>query len=187
MTTQRSIRDSDITLPTTSRSPSEPQEFLITETHLPAAADTVWARAVTAAGINDEFRPLARMTTPRGWRGASIDELPLGVAAGRAWLLLFGVIPFECDRLTLVERGPGYRFLERSTMIAYCLWIHERTITANTAEECVVRDRVGFVLRGPLGRIPGYHRLNRIVVGFLFRHRHRRLARRWAPSGAATG
>jgi hypothetical protein len=91
-------------------------------------------------------------------------------------------VPFECDRLTLVERGPGLRFLERSSMITYRVWIHERTITPVSDTECVVRDRVGFVLRGFLGPVPGYHRLNTAIVGALFRHRHRRLVRRWTPS-----
>ena len=45
---------------------------------LPAAAEAVWARAVTPEGINDELRPLLRMTMPSSLRGKTISEVPLG-------------------------------------------------------------------------------------------------------------
>jgi hypothetical protein len=68
---------------------------------LPIPADVVWARAVTEEGINDELRPLLRMTFPRELRGLTIDEVEVGVPLGRSWILLGGVLPVDYDDLLL--------------------------------------------------------------------------------------
>lgn len=53
----------------------------------------------------------------------------MGTPLGRAWLRLFGVIPFDYDCLTIVELEPGRRFLERSTMLSIRVVEHERSLT----------------------------------------------------------
>jgi hypothetical protein len=83
-----------------------------------ASAEDVWLRVVTPEGINDELRPWMRMTIPRSLRGKTIDDVEPGHRLGRSWLLLFGVFPFDYDDLGLAELGPGFRFLERSTMLS---------------------------------------------------------------------
>jgi hypothetical protein len=83
-------------------------------TALAAPAERVWARVTTFAGVNDELRPWLRMTAPRRLRDASLDDVELGRPVCRSWVLLGGVVPVEYDDVTLVERGPGMRFLERS-------------------------------------------------------------------------
>lgn len=83
--------------------------FRIT-TDLAAAPDAVWRHVTAMDGVNDEMRPLLRMTVPPGWKSARIDDLPLGRPAGRSWLLLLGIIPVDFDDLTIAERGPGHRF-----------------------------------------------------------------------------
>jgi hypothetical protein len=147
---------------------------VVATSRLPLAPDEVWARVTTPAGINDELRPWFRMTVPARARGLTLDEVELGQPLGRSWLLALGVIPVEWDDLRLVERGPGYRFLERSSTLTTRLWEHERTVTP-VAGGCEVRDRVSVELRWPLAALPASSRLAHAVLRRLFAHRHRRL------------
>jgi hypothetical protein len=141
----------------------------------PAVA--VWARAVSAAGINYELAPILRMTMPRALRGKAIDDLEVGVPWGRSWILLGRVLPVDYDDLCLAELDPGRRFLERSRTLAFSLWQHERVVEPVGEARCRITDRLGFELKRPLARIPDAEALASAIVGFLFRHRHRRLAR----------
>ena len=68
---------------------------------LEASAEAVWARAIDPAGINDELRPLMRMTVPRGAKDFGLDDPEPG-RIGRSWIFLFGFIPFD-----LVSFGSG--------------------------------------------------------------------------------
>jgi hypothetical protein len=140
-------------------------------------AGQVWERAVTEEGINDELRPILRMTMPRGLRGKTIDDVEVGAPLGRSWILLGGALPVDYDDLCLAELEPGRRFLERSRTLAFAVWQHERVIEPAGEGRCRVTDRLGFVLKRPLAAIPGAEALAAAIVGFLFRHRHRRLAR----------
>jgi hypothetical protein len=150
---------------------------------LPIRADEVWARAVTERGINDELRPLLRMTFPRELRGLTIDQVEVGVPLGRSWILLGGVLPVDYDDLLLAELEPGRRFLERSRTLSFAVWQHERIVEPDGGRACRVTDRLGFELRPAFARMPGSARLARAIVAGIFRHRHRRLAR--CHSGAA--
>ena len=134
---------------------------------------------MTPEGINDELRPLLRMTMPPSLRGRTISEVPLGERLGRSWILLFGLVPVDYDDLGLAERGPGFRFLERSTMLSMGSWEHERTV-APAGNGCEVTDRLTFRLRRPLSAVPGSARLAYAIVARLFAHRHGRLAKHWA-------
>jgi len=143
-------------------------------------AEIAWDEAVDPDGINDEMRPLMRMTIPRRLRDRGIDDFPIGVTAGRCWVLLFGFIPIDYDDLCLAELEPPRRFLERSKMSLFAVWEHERVIEPlpEPAVGCTVRDRLGFEFKPLPGRVPGLPRLARAVIGFFFSHRHRRLQRR---------
>ena len=141
-----------------------------------AAAD-VWARAVTEEGINDELRPLLRMTMPPRLRGKTIDEVEVGEELGRSWILLGGLVPVDYDDLCLAELEPGHRFLERSRTLAFTVWQHERVVEPDGDDACRVTDRLGFELSSAVAWIPGMARLAATIVGALFRHRHRRLRR----------
>jgi ligand-binding SRPBCC domain-containing protein len=136
-----------------------------------APVETVWARLVSAEGFNYEMRPWVTMTMPAAARGLSVETVPLGVPLGRAWLRLFGVVPFDYDRLCIVELEPGRRFLERSTMASMRVWEHERTAAATPAGTRVT-DRVTFTPRLPLTPLIGP--LARGICAF-FAHRQRRL------------
>jgi ligand-binding SRPBCC domain-containing protein len=150
-----------------------------TTSRLPAGAEKVWTRVVTAEGINDELRPLLRMTVPRPVRGVTLDDVELGVKVCRSWILLGGVLPVEYDDIVIAERETGRRFRETSSMLTMRSWEHERTVT-RVGEECELTDRVTFELRRTLAAVPTLHGLVERVVRALFAHRHRRVARHFS-------
>jgi ligand-binding SRPBCC domain-containing protein len=139
-----------------------------------ASAERVWERIVTPEGINDELRPWMTMSMPRGAESLTVDNVPIGTPVGRAWLRLFGVLPFDYDRLTIAELEPGRRFREESTMLSMSLWRHERTVTPDGDATSLVHDRVTFQPRLLLSLATPV-----LAVGIraLFGHRHRRLQR----------
>ncbi len=148
--------------------------------HLTASPDEVWERVISPEGINDEMRPYLRMTLPPGVEQLNPETIELGKPIGRSWILLFGVLPFDYDDVTLVRLDPGSGFLERSKMLSQRSWEHERTLEA-TADGCVVTDRVCWQPRFGLPARP-----LRPVIGWFFRHRHRRLRQHFGGDLAAT-
>jgi ligand-binding SRPBCC domain-containing protein len=142
-----------------------------------APADQVWARVVTPEGINDELRPWMTMSMPRGAESLTVDNVPIGTPIGRAWMRLFGVVPFDYDRLMIAELEPGRRFDEQSTMMSMRRWRHERSVTPDGDGKTVVHDRLTFELRTPLRLLTPV-----IAAGIraLFGHRHRRLQRHFS-------
>jgi ligand-binding SRPBCC domain-containing protein len=147
-------------------------------TRLAADPHTVWRHVTTPQGINAEFKPWMRMTVPRRLRDVRLDEVELGVRLCRSWVLVLGVVPFEYDDLVLVERGPGMRFLERSSTLVARTWQHERTVVAAGAG-CELTDRVSLEPRPAFARLPGSTAMAGRVVTAIFGHRHRRLRLRF--------
>ncbi|MDP9823578.1 hypothetical protein J2S59_003387 [Nocardioides massiliensis] len=156
-------------------------------TTLTASAPAVWARVTTPEGIQDELRPWVRMTMPPGLRGRTLQDAPalLDRPLGKAWLFLLGVLPVDYDDMRLVGYVEGRSFHERSRMLLLSGWEHERSVTPRQvctdapAGGCVVTDRLTATARSPLARIPGAAGVVRTIVTALFRHRHRRLSRRF--------
>jgi hypothetical protein len=143
----------------------------------------VWERIVTPEGINNELSPYVQMTVPSLMRGKSISEIPVATPLGRSWFLLFGILPFDYDELTVAELEPGRRFLEKSSMFSIRHWSHERTLTP-VPGGCEVKDRVEFELRPFFARIPGMYSLVMSTLQFLFNHRHKKLLR-WSTARQA--
>jgi hypothetical protein len=158
--------------------PSSPAEISVTS-RLDADPDEVWRRVTTAEGINEEMGPYLRMTVPRGIERLDPESVELGERIGRSWILLFGLIPFDYDDLTLVRLEPGRGFLERSRMLSQRLWEHERTVEPAAAGGCLITDRVRWEPRLGLPGAP-----LRPLIGRVFRHRHRRLIRRFGGAPA---
>jgi ligand-binding SRPBCC domain-containing protein len=144
------------------------------QTRLAAPAGEVWDRISTFEGVNDELRPWMRMTAPAHIRRLDPSQVRPGERLFRSWILLLGVVPVDYDDITLVSVEPGRGFHERSSMLSMRVWEHERTLEAVGEGSCLVRDRVTFE-----PRVPGTAGLVRPVVAALFRHRHRRLERRF--------
>jgi hypothetical protein len=149
---------------------------------LDAPPQAVWERITTEEGINDEMRPFLRMRFPKTLRGLDPETVELGAPLGRCWLLLFGVVPFDYDELTLVRLDPGRGFLERSRMLSQRLWEHERTLEPSGEGGCLITDRVRWQ---PRRGLPGG--ALRPLIGAFFRHRHDRLRRRFGGEAAASG
>lgn len=149
---------------------------------VPAEVQVVWDRIVSSQGINYEMRPWMTMTMPRAANGLTVETVPLGQPVGRAWLRLFGLVPFDFDHLTIVEIEAGRRFLERSTMLSMKRWEHERTLTPIEGGTRV-RDRVTLQPRVPIPGLAGF--LARVVDAF-FKHRHRRLRTYFAARQTGT-
>ncbi|GLB65174.1 hypothetical protein NCCP2495_30540 [Dietzia sp. NCCP-2495] len=155
--------------------------FTITS-EIPAPPERVWARVVTPEGINHEMRPWMTMSMPPGARGMTIDSIPVGTGqpVGRAWIRLFGLVPFDFDHLVIARLEPGRRFVEESTMASMRRWGHDRTVApGRAASSSQVTDVVTLEPRAPL-RVAGP--LLRRVLGAFFAHRHRRLAAYFADS-----
>lgn len=135
---------------------------------------------VTVDGVNDELGPWLQMTVPPELGDdLDIERVPLGQPLGRSWVKLFGWLPVEYDDIRLVEREPGRRFQEDSTMFALARWRHERTVEPAGERACEVTDRLQFSLRPSIAWIPGSARLVATIVRALFEHRHARLRARF--------
>ena len=139
---------------------------------LRASAEVVWEAASSMEGVNHELGPWLRMTAPAGLRIDPADVVP-GERLFRSRLLLLGVLPIDFDDLTFVRVDAGRGFLERSPMLSAQVWEHERVIEP-VGDGCRVTDRVRFI-----PRVPFAGRVHRLVVAAIFRHRHRRLPRRF--------
>lgn len=139
-----------------------------------AQPERVWERIITPEGINAELRPYLRMTVPRGIDRIDLDSIELGKPLGRSWILLFGLIPFDYDEITLVRLEEGRGFLERSKMLSQRTWEHERTLEPAGAGGCLVTDRLRWEPRLGLPGAP-----LRPVIQRFFRHRHRQLRKQF--------
>ena len=155
-----------------------PAEITVTS-RLDARPDRVWDRIITPAGINEELRPLMRMTVPRGFERLDPEEVELGRPLGRSWVLLFGLIPVDYDEITLVRLEEGRGFLERSRMLTQRVWEHERTLEPAADSGCLLTDRVRWEPRLGLPGAP-----LRPLFRVIFRHRHSRLRRRFGGVAA---
>ena len=141
------------------------------ESVLSASPEAVWERVSTFEGINDELRPLMRMTAPPRIRALEPSDVVLGERIFRSWVLLFGVLPIDYDDLTLVSLEPGRGFQERSRMMSMRVWEHERTLTPE-GDGCRLVDRLGLE-----PRLSGMGPLLERFIRITFRHRHKRLRR----------
>lgn len=144
-----------------------------------AAADEVWAFATTKDGINAELMPIVRMTLPRGAADFDIGNVEAPIRIGRSWILLGGLIPIDYDDIFVESIEPGRAFRERSTMLSQRSWHHDRTVEPAGPDTCFVTDKISFEPRLP---IPAAWLLP--LFRFFFRHRHRRLRRRYGGSAA---
>ena len=133
--------------------------------------------------MNDELRPLLRMTAPRDLRSLDASEVRLGERIFRSWVLLFGVMPVDYDDITLIELEPGRGFHERSRMLSMRVWEHERWIEPDGNAACMLRDRLSFEPRAARAAARSTPDRRRSV----FRHRHRRLRRRFGGAAVSAG
>jgi hypothetical protein len=141
---------------------------------LAASHAQVWAHATAMPGVNQELHPWVHMTAPAEFAQMSLLDAQVEEATRpllfRSVLMAFCCIPFDVHSFHLDRIIPDEGFDERSTSWMQKVWIHRRRILpmANgcvVTDELVIEPRIGF-MKPVVGA----------VVGFLFRHRHRRLA-----------
>jgi len=125
------------------------------------------------------MRPFLRMTLPAGVGQITPESIELGKPIGRSWILLFGLLPFDYDEITLVRLNPERGFLERSRMLSQRTWEHERTLEPLDDGACRIVDRVSWQPRLGLPARP-----LRPTIAWFFRHRHKRLRRRFGGKAA---
>ncbi len=143
------------------------------ESRLAVEPAVLWQHATSMAGVNFELMPLVRMTYPRARERlpASVEQ-PEGVLF-HSWLLAFGVLPFDRHALHLHRVGPGMRFDEDSTSWMQRRWEHHRRVEPVAGGACLI-DELRVVPRLRLAA-PWVQ----MLVAQIFRHRHRRLRRRF--------
>ncbi|MED5387854.1 MAG: hypothetical protein VX793_03315 [Pseudomonadota bacterium] len=132
---------------------------------------TLWQAITAMEGINDEMRPWLRMGVPPGYPGLVDRPLTPGEPLFRCRLKWFGVLPVGHSDLTLLSLTPQEGFVEASPMTGMQSWRHERRL-AVSAQGCTLHDILEFEPRV-------FPRATRLLVAFFFRHRHRRLRRRY--------
>ena len=149
---------------------------IVTRSELEAQQARVWDHVTTVRGINDELRPWLRMTATRDLRANGIAAVRVGERICRSWVLLLGLLPIDYDDITLERVDPPRGFLERSTMLSQLAWEHERTLepAPHGRSGCVITDRISYEPRIALPDA-----ILRRLYTAIFRHRHRRLRRRF--------
>jgi len=138
--------------------------------------DQVWDSITTQEGINLEMGPYLKMTMPRRFRGKSIADVTPGTRIGKSFLLLFGIIPFGYDDITITSIEPRRMFREESVMTGMRIWVHHRTLEPK-GDKTVLSDEITLAPQAPMGLIPGWGALLRRILSAFFSHRHRRLSR----------
>lgn len=146
--------------------------------------DLVWDRVTTQEGINDEMGPYLKMTMPRQFRGQSIADVTPGTRIGKSFLLLFGIVPFGFDDITIAKIDAGRMFREESIMTGMRIWVHHRTLEP-LGDKTIVTDEITLAPQAPMGLIPGWGKVMSRVLSAFFSHRHRRLSRTLTGAGAA--
>lgn len=99
---------------------------------LSAEPAEVWGWATSAAGIAAELHPIFRMTMPPDVANITNLRVELGSPLFTSWVYLFGVLPIDRVRLTLVELDEGRGFVEQSPMLSMKLWRHERRVAPSS-------------------------------------------------------
>lgn len=147
---------------------SKQKEFLIHESSiLPVSPEELWPVVFSMHGVNRELGPWVRMTSPPG-RELRADRP--GEVLFPSWILLFGLLPVDRHFLRFESVEAGKCFREDSYSWTHHYWRHTRTLETvengtRLTDEVRFRPRLFF-----LGR------LLRPVYGWVFAHRHRRLA-----------
>lgn len=128
------------------------------------------------AGVNAELGPWLRMTHPADRADLATTEVSPGEVVFHSWLLALGVVPFDRHALAFEQLGDG-GFVEESTSWLQRRWRHERRVAARPDGGCSVTDVLVVV-----PRLPPARPLVAALVRAVFRHRHRRLVRRFGPA-----
>jgi len=92
----------------------------------------------------------------------------MGEPITTSWILLYGWLPIDRARITLLELEP-MRFVEQSPLATMRLWRHERSIH-ELDDGCELVDVLTFE-----PRLPAFEPLAERLIRWIFTHRHARL------------
>jgi hypothetical protein len=152
-------------------------EFTI-QSNLNVDPNTFWA-ATSMQSVNWELAPIVRMTAPPEWTNCPLEQWEAGRDLFKSWVLLFGIIPVDRHSFRLREIIDGVGFRESSSSWINRRWNHDRTVVAREAG-CTVTDHVAVA-----GRVPILRSCLMPVYKLVFRHRHRRLRRKYGTLASA--
>lgn len=152
----------------------------------------LWDKISCFKGVNSEFYPLLKMTSPDENIRITDDMISTdGKPLFRSILLLFGILPIEYDLLCICDVKKYRYFKERSSMLLMSEWNHDRflidplndtnedqNLLERTCESemngnapyVMVKDAVSFK-----PRIPFLGPILKHIVMLLFTYRHYRL------------
>ena len=143
---------------------------------LPASAEEVWRHATSPIGINRELAPRLRMTFPPQLEHLTPEDVQIGEPIVTSWILLFGLLPIDRARVTLVELE-SMRFVEQSPLVSMRLWRHERSVRERD-DGCELTDVLTFE-----PRLRAFEPLAERLIRWIFTHRHARLRALFAADG----
>lgn len=130
-----------------------------------ASPSEAWRWITSIQGISAEMAPYLRMSAPRGITALPDLKIELGKPLFRSTIYLFGILPVDYSKLTLLALHEGVGFIEQSPMGSMRTWRHERTIQP-LASGCRITDSLSFEPRvAP--------KLSAWMVRLLFTHRHK--------------
>ena len=142
------------------------------ESRVAGNATLISQKHLTMEGVNFELMPLIRMTAPANLYTCHLKELSANTKSFNSLVLLLGFIPVDIHSfafLELDEQG----FSEQSSSLLNSLWQHERLIKA-CDDECIIIDEISFVTRIKL-----LSPLLLPIYKAIFKHRHKRLRKKW--------
>jgi len=123
-------------------------------------------------GVNYELAPIVRMTAPSEWKSKSLRHAPERQSLFNSCILLFGIILVDLHKIKfsqVLENG----FKETSSSVLMKHWNHTRKVE-QCGNGCEVMDDVSFSTR-----IPFVAGLVKPIYGFIFKHRHKRLKKKF--------
>lgn len=132
-----------------------------------------WAQQ-SFATVNCELGPWIHMTAPKAWQALRLADWQGGDVRFVSWVLFLGVLPVDRHRFGAFSFQPELGFVEDSSSWVMRTWQHARTVQAH-GTGCTVQDTIAFQ-----PRIGFLSSLLRPIYSRVFRHRHARLAKRYA-------
>lgn len=123
-------------------------------------------------GVNYELNPIVHMAAPNEWKNRLLTEAPVNKKLFSSIILLFRLIPVDVHNIhfkLILENG----FKESSNSITMKEWNHNRNIN-NLELGCILTDEISYSTR-----IPFLDVIIKPLYSYVFRHRHRRLIKKY--------
>ena len=143
------------------------------EVTLPISATQLSNDLLSMDGVNAELWPYLKMTTPKDFCANPIDQWPINKNIFTSKVLLLGVLVFDIHQFKF-KSVSKMGFNESSQSLLNSVWCHDRSLKKHDSHT-IVRDVVHYQCRFNL---LGW--LLKPVYKMLFKHRHKRLIKKYA-------